>query len=418
MRIAVISCVVLICSLVQAAPPARLRVAIQCEEEGRTKACPAFLLGFVDSHEVLLSSPRATAEVIVYVTASEVALVDRVHLRFVSTVTGVPAVIEIDTDLDTRASDDAQRAQLEPAFLRGIALHVAVRHPASVTVALSEPKELAVAEADTTPWGIAFAFGASGNRTERFKAYAGFAEVGLVRMTQGLRLEATATSSGNLNRQPALVLDDGTEVSLDTEQWSVGGGTEAAWLYDDRWSFGGKAQISRDDPKSQFRYASSARAGVEWDNYAADDPRGNRLAVMYYAGYQAERYNLRNVIGERFAHYPVHGLVVSGTLRKDTVAFGLSLSAGSQMFDPQRRHHVSASPFVDIQLGGHVDLSVSFSITKREMPAPDETLIDPLDFEQQSRLSFAEPLSMNGSLNVTIHWDHTNGARNDRFSDL
>ena len=35
-----------------------------------------------------------------------------------------------------------------------------------------------------------------------------------------------------------------------------------------------------------------------------------------------------------------------------------------------------------------------------------------------SRLSYAEPLSINGSLNLTIHWDRTNGARNDRFSDI
>jgi hypothetical protein len=418
MRAAVIACVLVASSLVQAAPRGRLRVAIECEEAGRTKACPAFLLGFIDAHAVLLSSPRASADVILYVTASEVALVDRLHLRFVGNLPGAPPVIELDTEIDTRAADDAQRAQLEPAFLRGIALHVAARHPGAVQVTLSEPEDLEIVEADTTPWGIAFAFGASGDRTERFKSYNGYAEVGVLRMTRRLRLEASAYANGNLKRQPALMLDDGTEVSLDSEQWSVGGGTEGAWLYNDGWSLGGAARIARDDPKGQFRYASSTRAGIEWDRYAADDPRGNRLSVMYYAGYQVERYNVRNVIGERFAQYPVHGVVASGTMRKDKITFGLSLSASSQMLDPKRRHHVSASPFVEIQLGGHVDLSMSFSITRRELPGPDESLIDPSDYELQSRLSYAEPLSMNGSLNVTIHWDHTNGARNDRFSDI
>ena len=61
---------------------------------------------------------------------------------------------------------------------------------------------------------------------------------------------------------------------------------------------------------------------------------------------------------------------------------------------------------------------MSFSITKRALPLPDESQIDPLDFQQLSRLAYAEPLSLNGSVSVTFHWDRTNGARNDRFTDL
>ncbi len=421
MRVGVFVCVALGLAWarsVHATPASPIRIAIECEESGRTKACPAFLRGFVDTHKVLLSSPRADAEVILYVTANEIALVDRLHLRFVGTIKGAPSVLELDVDIDTRADDDTQRAQLEPAFLRGLVLAVATRYPTAVTIAFATPEGTDVAEPDTSPYGISLSLGGSGNRTERYKSFNGYGELGVSRLTPTMRVEATVAASGNLNRQPSLVTDDGTVVSLDAEQWSVGAGIEGAWLRSKCWSFGGAAKLGRDDPNGQYRYVYGAAAGVEWDKYAADDPRGNRLSVLYYAGYKVERYNLRNELGEQFAHYPVHTLVASGTLRRDKIGVGLSLSAGGELLHPTRRHDLSASPYVEIQLGGHVDLNFSFSITKRELPAPDESLIDPSDFALLSRLSYAEPLSMNGSLNVTIHWDRTNGARNDRFSDI
>src|SRR5688500_15033358 len=96
----------------QADAGAPVRVAIECEQIGRTKACPAFLLGFIDANKVLLASPRAGADVVVYATATQVALVDRMHLRFVGGMAGAPPVVELDVELDSRASDDEQRAQL------------------------------------------------------------------------------------------------------------------------------------------------------------------------------------------------------------------------------------------------------------------------------------------------------------------
>jgi hypothetical protein len=139
---------------------------------------------------------------------------------------------------------------------------------------------------------------------------------------------------------------------------------------------------------------------------------------MYVLGYQVDRYNLRNVIGERFAHYPIHGLIASGRLRKDRALIGLSLGIGGELLRPDRRHNISASPNLTLQVGARVDLNLSFSITKRALPAPDASLIDPLDFQQLSRLAFAEPLAMSGSFNLRIHWDRTNGARNDRLDEL
>lgn len=401
---------------VTAAP---LGVRIECEEEGRTKACPAFLLGFIDAHPVLRAAPRATAEIVVYAAATEVALVDRMHLRFVGRVPGAPHVVEIDVDLDTRATDDAQRAQLQPAFLRGLALFVGARYPEAVTVTFAAPAaDLAKRPRDTSPWDVSLSLGSSGSRTERFRSYSGYAELGVSRLTRRTRVEALVSAWGNVNQQPPLTLDDGTEVSLDQRQWNTGAMLRGARLLDDRWSLGAVARVARDDPNGQFAYATSARGGVEWDRYAADDPRGNRLSLMYFAGHQVERYHLRNELRETFAQYPVHGFIASGTLRQDRVGIGVSVTATSQVLRPQRRHSVSASPFLQVQLGGHVDLDVSFSITKRALPLPDESQIDPLDFQQLSRLAYAEPLSLNGSISVTFHWDRTNGARNDRFTDL
>ncbi len=401
-----------------AAPAAPVRVHLECEESGRTKACPAFMLGLIDANKALIEAPRASADVVIYSTANEIAQVDRLHLRFVGTVAGAPPVIELDVDLDTRGTDDEQRAQLEPAFLRGIALYVAARYPDIVTVTIAAPSEVATKTPHTTPWGVSLAFGGFGNRTAKYKSANGYGELEVTRVTRSARSLFSFSGNYGLNYQPPIVLEDGTKVSLDTDQWSVSGALGHGWLYDPCWSFGAISRIEREDPKGQYRYASGTFAAVEWDKYAADDPRGNRLAVLYKAGYRVERYNLQNELGQSFAQYPWHGITASGNVRKDKVSFGLSLSAQAEMLHPKRRHNLTASPYVEIKLGGHVDVSASFSVTKREMPAPDESKIDPLDFAQQSRLSYAEPLSINTSLNLTIHWDRTNGARNDRFNDI
>ncbi len=414
---------VIVASVLAPAPAAAdsatpVRVAVQCETAGRTKACPAFLLGIVDANRVLANAPRAAADVVVYANATEVALVDRVQLRFVSTLTGAPRELAISVDLDTRATDDEQRAALTSAFLRGVALFVAARHPDAVTVALTEPHGLATAPKHTTPWGVRLSMMGSGSRTGRFRKLDGGTEASVERISRRFAFKAAIAGGGSVQRQPPLVLEDGSEVSLDAEQWSYGGGTGAAWLLDDTWSFGALTELQREDPNAQFRHRWLTRAGVEWDRYPANDPRGNRLALTYAVGFVTERYNIANEIGERDARYPLHELLVSGSLRRDTVSFQLYLKAGAQMLKPSRRYDLVASPSVEIQIGKRVDLSMSLSLTKRELPGPDLTMIDPSDFQIASRLSYAEPLSLTGSLSLSIHWDPTNGERNDRFKHL
>lgn len=423
MRAAVVALVlVLAVRVTAAAPAAPIRVTIECETYGRTKLCPAFLLGFVDANKILLSSPRAVADVVIYASAHEVALVDRVHLRFVGKVLGAPPVVELDVDVDTRGADDAQRAQIEPAFLRGIALFVAARHPTAVTVALSTPDAATVAKPKTTPWGAGLNLGGFVNYTRQFQSYNGFSSIEVTRLESKSRGAATIFGNGGLNRQPSLQVDDGmgniTTVSLDTNQWSVGTSAAGAYLLDPCWSIGVATRIAHDDPKGQFTYSWNGKAGIEWDKFQADDPRGNRLALVYVAGYQVERYNLRNVLGEKFAQYPIHALVASGSVRKDKIQIGLSLSIGGEVLHPDRRYNISASPFVEWKIGDHVDLQFNFFVTKRQLPGPDPNEIDQTDYAQITRLQFAEPFAANGSLNLSIHLDRTNGARNDRFSDI
>ena len=398
---------------------APIRVAVQCEEEGRTKVCPAFLLGIIDAHKVLLNSPRAGADVIVYATANEIALVDRLHLRFVGKMTGAPSAIELDVDIDTRATDDEQRAQLEPAFLQGISMFVRARHPSSVKVELSTPEGITSAAASiTSPWGVMLNIEGQGNYTNKYRSAQ--TEIALVGRYVKKRFRALAGNFTNagINRQPPLMLDDGSLVSLDSHNWSIRGGAEVIKLFNDTWSVGFGSYTNFEDPKSQYRYNSRNRAAVEWDMFPADDPRGNRLAVFYHLGWAIERYNIRNEIGERFAQFPLHGIDAVGSVRHDKISYGLQLSSDVQVNHPGRRHLVTASPFVTVQLGTHVDLNLSFSITQRELPGPDPNEIDPSDYAQLSRLSYAEPLSINGSIGLQIHWDPTNGVRNDRLESI
>lgn len=403
-------------TLVMASTPATaqqvqgpLRVAIECQSYSRTKACPQFLVGFVEANTVLLSSPRATAQVVLYVNAVAIANDDRLHLRYVGTVDGAPPTIELDVDLDTRATDDEQRAQLEPAFLRGIALFVAALHPEAVTVALTAPAE-AVATPSTTPWGVSLDVNGFGRWSGPYKSANGFAQLELSRTLATSRFRFSIAGQGGLDRQPAV-----SGVSFNTTSWGANAHTSYHRHVARAWAVEGSSTLWRDDPKGQYRFGWSGSAALEWDLYPSDDPRGNLLAIAYGLGYRVEGYNFRNELGQRFAHYPEHRLGAAASLRKDKVSYDLQLSLNGELLRPTRRYTLSASPGVEVQLGAHVDLSLSLSVTKRELPEfeiPDD------DPEAIGRAEYAQSLSLHGFLNLRLHWDPTNGVRNNRFTRL
>ena len=83
-----------------------------------------------------------------------------------------------------------------------------------------------------------------------------------------------------------------------------------------------------------------------------------------------------------------------------------------------RRRRLTVSPQIGLKLGDHVDVGLTFSLTQRELPGPDKDALDPSDYAQLSRLSYAEPLSLSGSLSLTFHWDPTNGVRNNRIESI
>jgi len=278
MRVVVLLALLAIPSSASAEP---LRVNVQCENDGRTKACPAFLLGFIDAHKVFIQSPRANAEVVIYANATEVALLDRMHLRFVSSVPGAPHSLEIDVDLDSRADDDTQRSQLEPAFLRGMSLFVAARFPTLVKVELGEPEGEEATVKHTSPYHFSLDLGGFGSRTGQYQEYNPLSNLNLARVETRKRFAATAWANGGINRQPPLVLDDGTMISTNTNNYGYGGQVEGAWLYNHCYSIGASTSTWREDPKGQYKYGWDAKLGVEWDRYRADDPRGNRLAGAY-----------------------------------------------------------------------------------------------------------------------------------------
>jgi hypothetical protein len=387
-----------------------LRLAIECQDSGRTKACPSFLLGFVEASPLLLSSPRANAQVVLYVTAVAIANDDRLHLRFVGDVKGAPGSIEVDVELDTRATDDDQRAQLEPAFLRGLALYVASFHPEAVKIVFEAAAGATGARPATTPWGVSVDMNGSGSWSGPYKSASGFAGVELSRVEPRSRWRASAGASGGLDRQPAV-----SGVSFNATRWNLSAGASTNQHLSDCWSYEVATSTWRDDPKGQFRFGWAGSLAIERDFYPSDDPRGNLLAVAYGVGYRVEGYNFRNELGERFAHFPEHRLGAAASLRKDKISYSLNLLVNAELVHPSRRYTLTGSPGLEIQLGAHVDLGLELSVTKRELP---ELLIPEDDPEAIGRAEYAQSLSMSAFANLRLHWDATNGVRNNRFTRL
>ena len=257
-----------------------------------------------------------------------------------------------------------------------------------------------------------------GNTDEKYRALAGQLDFKQIYLAKRFRVSVLESASGGLNQQPSLLTSDGLTISLNTTQWQFMLGGEAIALLSDHWSVGAGSYFQFTDPKAQYEYNARPRAAVEWDAFSSDDPRGNRLGVFYHLGWDVDRYNIRNELGERFAQYPVTGVDAVGSVRHDGISYGLYLSSDVQVNHPTRRFSITASPFSTFQIGRHVDLSVAISVTQRQLPKPDLSLVEPSDYQTLSRLSYAEAFVMSGTIGLTLHWDPTNGARNDRITSI
>ena len=392
-----------------------LGITLQCEGWGRTKACPEFLFGFIDENPYVRQAPRSDAAIMMYVTTASVGNDDQLHFRLVGKVAGAPAAIELDTKLNTRGTDDDVRKQLQPAFARGIALFVAAGNPDAVEVSFASLSQKAGPKPTLSPWGAALNINGYGNRSGPYASLSTYTNISMARTTPQTIHRINLNTNYRVNKLPPLMIGDQV-VSLNTRAWgaSINGLSEhhicPVWSYAVRGSFG------FNDRLAPTRRAGNLEALVEWDKYPSNDPRGNQLAVAYGLGLSYERYNVLNVLGERTAVYPNHSLGAAGNFRKDLVQYNLSANATAELLHPTRRYSLSLEPSVSWQIGSHVDLNASFSVIKRAIPGPAE--VDETDPDLLARGAYAEPLELSGSFGVSIHWDRSNGARNNRFSSL
>ncbi len=388
-----------------------VRIHVECQGWGRTKACPAFLDGFIGETPLLQRAPRASAQVVLFYNVTFRAADDLVHLRFTSTLADAPHELEVLQEVDSRASDDAQREQLKPAFLRGLAPFVAAVVPEAVQITLVAPENGEREEVPTTPWGFGISVGGFGSWTKQYQSANGWGGIGVSRIDACSQFMAGVDANYGVSRQPPLIVDD-QEVSLDTDSYAVSGLAKFIRNLDGRWSAGGIVRGGHEDPLGRYRFSARAHAGISRDWFRADDPRGNQLAVVYLAGFQYDRYNRHNVLRELKPRFPTHMVIASGSVRRDRVTFSLGAGAAAQMFEPRRRYVVDLSPSISITIGDHVDVSTSLSVTKQAVPG---TEFDPSNFEEVTRASYAEPLRIFGSFNLNLHWDRSNPDRNNRW---
>jgi hypothetical protein len=390
-----------------------LLVHIECQGQGRTRACPAFLRGFIDETPLLAPAPRARAQVSLYYNVTFRADDDHVHLRFTAADDRLPREYEVTQVIDIRTSDDQQRARLRPAFKRGIAVFLGALNPDAVRVSLVVPTTRKRVVRTTTPWGFSIWTGGWGNYSRSFKSASMWGGFGLSRVTTETLLSSNFSANYGLTRQPPLVVD-GEEISLDVDSYSTTSRLLFAHLVSPHWSTGALVRAGRQDREGQYDLTGRLHSGISYDYYPANDPRGNVLAAAYLVGYQADWYNVTNVLGQERAHFPSHGVLANGSVRVDKTTFRLRASAFAQLVAPRTRYVVELAPEVSVQLGDHVDLSLSMGITKQAVPGPE--FVDEDNYEEVTRASYAEPLRLNGYFNLRIHWDRTNPDRNNRWN--
>ena len=405
----------LLVSLALAAAPeawSPLRIAVECQGWTRVDAC-TYVSRMVDNQEGLASVPRSDAQVVLYISATQLANDDLILLRFVTAdLDGAPESFELIQAVDYRLPVDAQLPILQQALFRGVSPFMALSTPDALTVQLAPPELGDILQPTTTPWGWGFWLGGWGSRTQSYQSASAWSGVWFNRMTEDSKLGVDSGWDYDLSRQPGLEID-GEEVSLDTDTWSMYAEALAARNLNDAWTVGVVGRGSKDDPEGQYDGTLRLHAAIERNWFPSDDPRGNRLAVAYALGGQADRYNLVNALGETQAVFPTHMLQLAGAVRWDTVGLWMDLGARSEVLNPQRRYLLEANANLDLMLGSHVELWVSAGVTQQAIPGPAD--VDASSFEAVTRADYAEPLRLYGNANLSFYWRATNGARNNRF---
>lgn len=399
----------------QAATP--LRVAMECQSQARVDAC-TYLQGALDAQAVVAVVPRSDAQVLLYVNATTEASEDKIFLRFVSNMEAVPLNFEQLVSVDSRLSVDEQREQLEPVLLRGLAPYVSITFPDAVQVTFQIPEDSTIVAEKSSPWGLTTWMGGWGSWLGDYQDLSVWVGGALYRITDQQKQMLSGGYDRSIERQPSLDIN-GSEVSLTSDSSASYASLLSAWNLNDHWTVGGIIRNGHDDPEGQFLLSSRFHTGVEYNHFPSDDPRGNQLAVGYLIGGQWDQYNQTNALGQDQALFPTHMILATGSIRVDTVEIELDLSAQAELLHPTQRYVLGANGSLDLTLGDHVDLSMEMGLTQQAIPGP--ATLDRSSYEAVTRASYAEPLDIYGHLNLNIHWDNTNSARNNRFeapSDL
>ncbi len=388
-----------------------LRIHVECQQQERVAACD-YIRGSIAASELLVSVPRSDDQVTLYVNVTTQANDDLVNLRFASELPEAPATYVLTEIVDSRADAEEQREQLEQAFLQGDAVYLALAVPGSVRVELEVPSEASESSPKTTPFGMGLYCGGWGRWSENYQSASGWAGIYGYRLTNRDKIGLEVHTWYDYERQPSLEVD-GAEVALVSSSYGVNGKIGGAHNLGEHFAVGGMLRGGRDDPEGQFQATLRAHGGVSWDLFPSDDPRGNQLAVAYLVGVQADRYNRTNVLGEDQAVFPTHMLLATGEVRFDTVELSADVGVQAQLNAHLRRHELRARGHVEVAVGDHLDVFLRAGITRRAIPGPLD--IDSSSYEEVTRTGYAEPLELDGNVNLHFHWDHTNGARNNRF---
>ncbi|MEQ1564697.1 MAG: hypothetical protein ABMA64_03580 [Myxococcota bacterium] len=388
-----------------------LAVALDCQSIERVATC-TFVQGTLDGSALVRVVPRAAADVVLYVNVTRDANDDLVHLRVVGQLEGTPDAFEQLGRVDTRAPVDEQREAVDAVLFRALAPYVAAQNPDAVRVSLVEPEGVDEAKSGS-PYAASAWGGGWGSWTAQYQELSAWVGASASRITDHNELSAWAGYDRSITRQPTLVVKR-QQVSLSTDAASVeGAATAAVNLPHDLWTLGAVGRAGADDPEGQFRHTAKLHLGVERNWFPSADPRGNRLAAAYLIGAQSDAYHQRTVLGDTEVVFASHLGLLSGSVRFDTVELSLDLAAQADLVNPLRRYALGADGNVDLTLGDHVDLFVSAGVTQQAIPGPAD--LDLGNFEQLTRASYAQPLSVYGNTNLRIHFDNTNGARNNRF---
>ncbi|MCE9573320.1 MAG: hypothetical protein K8W52_09200 [Deltaproteobacteria bacterium] len=387
------------------ATPSPVRIELRCDGGSRSAVCPTFVRGLIEETSVLAIAPQATAEVTLFVNTVAIGGTDRVHFRFVGRAADMVPQVDLDVDIDPRASDDAQRALLRRGLARGVARYVEPRFPDALEVTLgparSNPGVL-------SPWDVSLRLGAFATRTRDSAWATGRADV-TVKHTTTTAWQALDVSARGYRLRWTEVDGTGLQKTTIATSSEVAASARGAFQIAPHWSVGARAFAVQARSETSTRATVDGEAGIEWDAYRADDPRGNQLAVAYLVGGAVDR-----VTGYETAYAAYQRIVAHGSLRIDRAYVGLQASIGAALHDPATRHALGVTTYLSLPVGPHVDLSLQWSMSRSIGPgfAPGIWYTPPqFGFDDQ-------PLDMDAAVSLTFHGDRTNGARNDRFTAL